>query len=102
MKIVGLTWSVVAIIQNYQHNKTCLESQIQLFYNIHRSISLYTIRSRVRHLLDGMSCKTNEYHLPRFYIQSFYLLLGRLPSNADEFYLPNAKATGLKAPDIRL
>ena len=39
---------------------------------------------------------------PGFVFRVFHLLLGRLPSKADEFYLPNAKATGLKAPDIRL
>ena len=37
-----------------------------------------------------------------FVFRVFHLLLGRLPSKADEFYLPKAKATGLKAPDIRL
>ena len=37
---------------------------------------------------------------PGFVFRVFHLLLGRLPSKADEFYLP--KATGLKAPDIRL
>ena len=39
---------------------------------------------------------------PGFVFRVFHLLLGRLPSKADEFYLPKAKATGLKAPDIRL
>ena len=53
-------------------------------------------------LLDVLSCKTNEYHLPGFCIQSFHRFLGRLLSKDDEFYLPKAKATGLKAPDIRL
>ena len=37
---------------------------------------------------------------PGFVFRVFHLLLGRLPSKADEFYLPKAK--GLKAPDIRL
>ena len=37
---------------------------------------------------------------PGFVFRVFHLLLGRLPSKADEFYLP--KATSLKAPDIRL
>ena len=37
---------------------------------------------------------------PGFVLRVFHLLLCRLPSKADEFYLP--KATGLKAPDIRL
>ena len=37
---------------------------------------------------------------PGFVFRVFHLLLGRLPSKADEFYLP--KANGLKAPDIRL
>ena len=37
---------------------------------------------------------------PGFVFRVFHLLLGRLPSKAYEFYLP--KATGLKAPDIRL
>ena len=36
---------------------------------------------------------------PGFVFRVFHLLLGRLQSKADEFYLP--KATGLKAPDIR-
>ena len=35
-----------------------------------------------------------------FVFRVFHLLLGGLPSKADEFYLP--KATGLKASDIRL
>ena len=41
---------------------------------------------------------------PGFVFRVFHLLLGRLPSKADEFYLPKANdiAIGLKAPDIRL
>ena len=39
---------------------------------------------------------------PGFVFRVFHLLLGRLPSKADEFYLPKANATGLKAPDLRL
>ena len=37
---------------------------------------------------------------PGFVFRVVHLLLGRLPSKTDEFYLP--KAPGLKAPDIHL
>ena len=54
--------------------------------------------SRVRHLIDGLARLMNTIY-PGFVFRDLHLLLGRLPSKADEFYLP--KATGLKAPDIR-
>ena len=53
---------------------------------------------RVDQLLDGLSLRTIEHQ--GFEFRCVYLLLCRLPSKANDFYVP--RATGLKAPIIHL